>query len=192
MALKRELFVEGASVKATMVAAHLDWASRNIAQHAARLAAALGPDDRTLFAKPWLATDWVPFRYIVTLDRAIAALAGGEPEHVFEELGRHSARCNLGGAYKAFQADDPHRFLERAALLHTRFQNFGRAAYVPVGPRAARLEFAEYPAYSPVFCTSERGYIEEALVMMHAPDPRVDEVSCACAGDSACVFDARW
>ena len=63
------------------------------------------------------------------IDRAIATAVGGPAGEVFRELGRHSASLNLGGVYRSFVAEEPHRFFEQTALLHGRFQTFGRSAY---------------------------------------------------------------
>ena len=75
-----------------------------------------------------LATNWFPFRCLIELDRAIAALAGGDVSQAMRSLGRHSGAQNLTGTYRAFVADDPHRLFERTALLHSQFQNFGQSA----------------------------------------------------------------
>jgi hypothetical protein len=91
-----------------------------------------------------LATDWIPFGCLVAIDRAIAGLVGGDPQSVFRELGRHSALMNLGGVYKNFVADEPHRFFQQMTLLHGRFQNFGNSAYVKTGDRSGRIRIDGY------------------------------------------------
>ena len=122
--------------------------------------------------------------------RGIVAADGGDRDLIFEELGRHSARLNLGGAYKSFVPETPHRFFEQMNFLHRTFQNFGRSNYEKLGPRACRMRLEDYAEYSPMFCISGRGYYEEALRMMKAPGPiSATETSCQCAGDESCVFD---
>jgi uncharacterized protein (TIGR02265 family) len=182
-----------AAVKGTMVEAHLAWAESRLPDARTRLEPLLGADCVGFVRSNLLATDWIPLGCLVAIDRAIAALVGGEPSKVFRELGRHSATMNLGGVYKNFVADEPHRFFQQMTLLHRRFQNFGNSAYVKTGDRSGRIRIDGYEEYSPVFCTSGAGYVEGALEMMKAPGhPSVSEVSCQCAGDAACVYDLSW
>lgn len=140
-----------------------------------------------------LATSWVPLTSLIAVDRAIAAVVKGNPDDVFRELGRSSAVSNLSGIYAGFISDEPHRFFEKQARLHDRFQNFGASAYQENGPRAGQMRLTKYTEYSPVFCLSAVGYYQGALETMKAPGPiRVREVECTCAGSEACVFDLSW
>lgn len=190
---RREKLGDAARVKGTMVSAHLDWGRQRAPDLDARLASALGPEERRLVETPILATDWVPLRALVAIDRAIAAAAGGDPEAAWRAMGRHSALVNLSGAYKGFAADEPHKFFERQARLHGRFQDFGRAGYERVGERAGRIRLEDYAEYSPVYCASAGGFYCGALETMHVPGPiRAVESACTCAGDTACVFDLSW
>jgi hypothetical protein len=182
-----------AAVKGTMLHAHLAWASARSRGDAGAGAPTLDAECLRLLRGEFLDTDWVPFRCLVQIDRALAAAAGIPPEQVFRELGRHSASLNLAGAYKSFVAGEPHRFFEKAARLNDRFQNFGRCAYERLGERHGRMRHEGYEEYSPVYCASGLGYYEGALTLMNAPGPvHVFEVSCQCAGDPACVFDLSW
>ncbi len=176
-----------------MLQAHFAWAAERLgSEWKARLLKHLGANDSGPVASGIvLATEWIPLRTLVEIDRAIAAEAG-DPE-AFRKLGRHSAVLNLGGVYKSFVQEEPHRFFEQMALLHRRFLNFGRCAYEPAGPRAGRVRMENYPEYSSVFCGSAIGYYEGALQMMHVPGPIVaSETRCHCAGDGVCLFELGW
>ena len=189
---RQERLGEQAAVKGTMLHAHLAWAAGRPGG-AEPAAAALDAESRRLAAGDFLDTDWVPFRCLVRIDRALAAAAGMPPEQVFRELGQHSATLNLSGAYKSFVAEEPHRFFEKSARLNDRFQNFGRCSYERRGERRGRMRHEDYEEYSPVYCASALGYFEGALRLMKVPGPvHVFEVSCQCAGDPACVFDLSW
>lgn len=176
-----------------MVQAHLAWTREKLGDPLPRLAALLPSELVRLLERGVLATDWFLFSHLVATDRAIATLVGGAPDEVFRELGRHSAVRNLGGVYKTFLADEPHRFFGQMALLHDRFQNFGRSRYETTSPRSGRIHVEDYPEYSPVFCASGTGYYEGALRMMRVPGPLgVNETQCQCAGDPACVYELAW
>jgi uncharacterized protein (TIGR02265 family) len=176
-----------------MAEAHIAWAEARLPEARARLAPLLGAGCIGFVTAPILVADWIPLHCLVAIDRAIAKLVGGEAEQVFRELGRQSAITNLGGAYKGFVADEPHRFFQQTSLHHGRFQNFGQSAYVKTGDRSGRLKFDGYDEHSPVYCASSVGYFQGALEMMHVPEQAsVVEVACRCADDPACVFDLAW
>ena len=183
-----------AKVSATILQAHLSWAEEKWGQAAAaRLGPVLEDEARSLVGRSLAPTEQILFRDLVRVARGIAAVDGGDQETVYFELGRHSARLNLGGAYKSFVPETPHRFFEQMNFLHRTFQNFGQSTYEKVGARSGRIRLEEYAEYSPMFCISGRGYYEEALRMMKAPGPiSVTETTCQCAGDAHCMFELSW
>jgi len=193
VASKREHLVGGAQVKGTMIQAHLNWLRQQRHDPTTSLAPHLAPEVAKLTAHVVLATSWVPLTSLVAVDRAIAAVVKGNPDDVFRELGRFSATSNLSGIYAGFVSDEPHRFFEKQARLHDRFQNFGASVYKEIGSREGQMRLTKYTEYSPVFCLSAVGYYQGALETMKAPGPiRVRETLCTCAGDEACVFDLSW
>jgi hypothetical protein len=182
------------AVKGTMLQAHLAWARERFdAAGLEKLNALLPPAARGMLERPPLATDWVPLKTLLEVDRGIATVAGGRPEETFRALGHHSAVTNLQGVYKAFAREEPHRFFEQQALLHRRFQNFGTAHYERAGLQSGRLRIEGYANPAPAFCASGKGYFEGVLEMMKVPGPIVcTEVLCQCAGDPSCLFDLSW
>ena len=193
VASKREHLTGAAQVKGTMIQAHLNWVAKRGIDPATALAAHLSAETAKLVSHNVLATSWVSLSSLIAVDRAIAAVVKGNPDDVFRELGRFSATSNLSGIYAGFVSDEPHRFFEKQARLHDRFQNFGASAYKELGPRAGQMRLTKYTEYSPVFCLSAIGYYQGALETMKAPGPiRVRETLCTCAGDEACVFDLSW
>jgi predicted hydrocarbon binding protein len=193
VAIKREHLTGEAQVKGTMIQAHVNWLKGRGVDPKSALLPHLPPEVAKLVGHNILATAWIPLRSLIAVDRAIAAVAKGNSEDVFRELGRSSATANLSGVYAGFISDQPHRFFEKQARLHDRFQNFGTSTYKEVGPRAGLMRLTGYTEYSPVFCLSAVGYYQGALETMKAPGPiRVRETECTCAGDEACAFDLAW
>jgi predicted hydrocarbon binding protein len=182
-----------AAVKGTMLHAHLRWAAEHVSDLAAALQPHLDSECFTAVSPGVLDTQWVSLRCLVAIDRAIAQVVGGEPTEVFRSLGHHSAATNLAGVYHGYLDDEPHRFFDKMARLHRRFQTFGSSTYEIVGERAGRLRLHDYVEYSPVFCASAIGYYEGALETMQAPGPiHVVETSCTCAGESCCLFEMTF
>lgn len=193
MSAREERLGTAAAVKGTMLEAHLEWAAARLPDMVNTLAPLLAPEPAALVRGRILPIHWVPLHCIVAIDRAIATAVKLPPDEVFRELGRHSAKFNLGGVYKNYASEDPHAFLEKQALLHGRFCNFGRAEYVRTGARSGRISLHECAEFSPVFCTGGLGYYEAALELMKPPGPvRVADSACVCRGDSACVVDLSW
>jgi hypothetical protein len=194
MKARQEKLGERAAVKGTMLQAHVAWAVAKLgAGWMGKVPGGIDPVAAVFVSRGVLATDWVPFRALVAIDRGIAAAVGGVPEDVFRALGRHSATSNLAGAYKGFVQEDPHRFFEQTGILHGRFQNFGRFTYERTGTRSGLIHIDGADEFSPAYCVSGIGYYEGALAIMNAPGPiHVVETACQCAGDAACVFEVAW
>ena len=194
MKVRQEKLGGKASVKGTMLQSRVSWIGKNITQGMAGIEPHLDGESFALLNRLLVrGTEWIPFCRLIQIDRAIAAAVGGPPESVYHELGRHSASLNLGSVYKLFISTEPHESFQRMALLHNRFQNFGRLAYNKVGHRSGRITMQDYYEYSPVYCASALGYYEEALRIMKAPGPIVvTETSCQCAGEDMCLFELKW
>ena len=180
-------------VKGGVLEAHLSWADVEVAGGRDAIAHRLDGEAVERLKRGALATEWIPLSQLVAIDRAIAGEAGGNETAIPRALGRHSAELNLGGVYKSFVVEEPHRFFEQMALLHRRFLNFGRSVYEKGGERSGRIRLEDYLEFSPVLCASGRGYYEGSLAMMKVPGPvRVAEVMCRCHGDEYCAFDLAW
>jgi len=188
-----ERFDDKATVKGTMLRAHLSWAEKRFGPGYGSVRQHLSEPVLGLLTRMVLPTDWIPFSALIELDRAIAAAAGGDPEETWLALGRHSAALNLTGVYRSFIQGEPHRFFERMAVLHHQFQTFGRSVYERLGESAGRVRIESPSAYSPVYCTSGRGYYEEALRLLQAPGPiLVRHSGCATLGSPSCVYELSW
>jgi predicted hydrocarbon binding protein len=190
----QEKLGEQAAVKGTMLQAHLAWAIAELGEAwMDRVPGGIDPLAAVFVRRGVLATDLVPFRALIEIDRAIAKTKGGVPEAVFHALGRHSATSNLAGAYKGFVQEETHRFFEQTSILHRRFQNFGRFTYERTGDRSGRIRIDGCEEFSPAYCLSGIGYYEGALETLGSPGPiRIVETHCQCAGDAACVFEVSW
>lgn len=185
--------LEGGNVKGGMLRSHLQWAWENRADLSVDdLARRVSPATAAIVVARILPVAWYPFRAVVEVDRAIAEAVGGDAADVVRELGRHSARVNLGTSYKVYTRPEPHEFFESAARLHQQFMDFGRAVYERTGASSCRLAMDSYPCYSPVFCLSAAGYYEQATVLQGPARAEVRELECQCTGDARCLFDIRW
>lgn len=193
MKRKQEKLGDQAHVSATILAAHLAWAQQQWPDALQRLEKELDAERFQLVSRSFEESDWVRLSDMVAVARALARIAGGDPNATFYALGRQSAATNMAGAYGSFTPEEPHRFFDTMAFLHGSFQNFGRSSYEKLGPRAGRIRLEGYVEYSPVYCESGRGYYEEALRMMLAPGPiQAVETACQCAGDPACIYELSW
>lgn len=174
-------------VKGKMLAAHLTWLTERLGPQAKldELWNKLPAETRDRLQKAIDPLGWYPFADVVHLDRAIMALAG---DGTLAALGRYSAEKNV----PVYAIDgDAHRFLSLHAVLHSSFQNFGRAVYRS-GDDSGRIEISGYTAYSPVFCGSAPAFFHRVLERFGYIDIEVRERECHCRGDQRCVFELKW
>jgi predicted site-specific integrase-resolvase len=85
-----------------MLKAHLAWAETKIDEVLTKVEAQLDEESKGCLKVAMLATDWIPFRRAVRIDRAIAEVVAGESlEETLRQMGRHSAVVNLGGSTRS-------------------------------------------------------------------------------------------
>lgn len=139
-----------------------------------------------------LTSAWCAFESVVTLDRTIARVSGREERELMRDLGRYSAQVNLSTIYRAFHRDDIHDFFRNSATLHRQFQDFGTCVYEHAGDGHARITIRDSTCFSPVYCASETGYLEQVIATHGGTAASVTESACQCAGDDRCTFELRW
>lgn len=191
MSLRRESLA-GGRVKGAMVRAHLQFVKEQLGEAAlARTMSAL-PPSVAAEVQSILASTWCTFESLVVLDRTIARIAGRDERDLMRELGRYSARINLSTIYRAFHRDDIHDFFRHSAALHRQFQDFGVCAYEPLAGTHGRITVRDAACFSPAYCSSESGYLEQVIATHGGKDASVTESACQCAGDDRCTFELRW
>jgi hypothetical protein len=179
-------------VKGSMIRAHLEWLREHHPPATQTEVLARLPQEVALEATTALATTWCSFESLIRLDREIARVTDRDEAELMRELGRHSARVNLGTVYRAFRRDDIHEFFRRSAALHRQFQDFCSSEYVSSGATGGVVSLAGATCFSPVYCASAVGYYEEVIRIHGGAAANVTETSCQCAGDEACAYALRW
>jgi len=116
---------------------------------------------------------WVPFRTLVVLDHAIAAVLAPGDDSIYETLGRASARHRTEWLGEHAPLVSVHGFLSRVAEEHRRFHTFGRAEYQRLGFRHGQIAFFEFPEVDASYCLSGAGYLAGAIEMLGGAGPRV-------------------
>jgi len=135
---------------------------------------------------------WYPLRTLLALDRVIGASLAPDDPDIYEHLGAASARHRTEWLGEQARLMSVHGFLSRVAEEHRRFHDFGHAVYRRIGFTKGELSFSEYPEFDDVYCLSARGYLRSAVEFMTGGGALVDEKSCQCRGDAACVFALSW
>jgi predicted hydrocarbon binding protein len=175
-----------------MVRAHLKFVRDSLGEETlARTLAAL-PPHVAAEVDGILVSTWCSFESLVILDLTIARVAGRNSADLMRELGRYSAQINLSTLYRAFHRDDIHEFFRRSANLHRQFQDFGDCIYEQLGPASARISIRNAACFSPTYCSSEAGYLEQVIATHGGTAASVTESACQCASGDHCTFELRW
>ncbi len=136
---------------------------------------------------------WLEFELGDRLDKAIVAVLGGGNTQVFEDMGRASARENLGGPHSSFlQPPDPQKFLSKAALIYRFYYDTGQRTYEQTGPTSGVLTTTGSETFSIADCATVIGWYKEALAMLGARDVAIVEETCCARGDPACRYKVSW
>jgi predicted hydrocarbon binding protein len=182
----------GGHVKGAMVRAHLQFVRDRLGEPAVEQTLATLPPSAAAEIHSVLSSTWCAFETLILLDRAIARVAGQDERKLMRELGRYSAEINLKTVYRAFRRDEIHDFFRRSATLHKQFQDFGICEYEQLGPSQARIRIREAACFSPAYCASEVGYLEQVIAIHGGTDARISESTCQCAYDAVCMFELHW
>ena len=175
-----------------MVRAHLHFVRDSLGEETlARTLAAL-PPHVAAEVDGILVSTWCGFESLVILDLTIARVVGRDSADLMRELGRYSAQINLSTLYRAFHRDDIHEFFRRRANLHRQFQDFGDCVYEQLGSARARISIRNAACFSPAYCSSEAGYLEQVIATHGGSAASVIESACQCASDDHCTFELRW
>lgn len=182
----------GGRVKGAMVRAHLQFVRDQLGEPALALTLKALPPAVATEVQGILASTWCAFGSLIILDRTIARVAGRDERELMHELGRYSARINLSTIYRAFHRDDIHEFFRNSATLHRQFQDFGDCEYENVGEGHGRISVRNAVCFSPAYCASEAGYLEQVIATHGGTSASVTESACQCANDDRCTFELRW
>lgn len=182
----------GGHVKGAMVRAHLQFVRDRLGEAAVERTLAALPPHLADEVQGMLASSWCAFETLIALDRAIARITGEEERRLMRDLGRYSAQINLTTVYRAFRRDDIHEFFRRGASLHRQFQDFGTSEYEQLAGTQARIRVRDAVCFSPAYCSSEAGYLEEVIAIHGGTGSNVFESTCQCSGDALCTFELRW
>lgn len=189
---RRRESLAGGHVKGAMVRAHLQYVRDRLGEPALARTLATLPPPVAAEVNGVLVSTWCSFESLIALDLAIARAAGRSAEELVRELGRYSAQINLSTFYRAFHRDDIHDFFRHSAALHRQFQDFGACSYEQLGPTSARISIRDAACFSPTYCASEAGYLEQVIATHGGTEASVTESACQCAGDGHCMFELRW
>lgn len=189
--IRREALA-GGKVKGAMVRAHLQFVRDRLGEAAMTKTIAALPEAVAQEVQGVLTGTWCAFESLILLDRAISRAAGKDERELMRELGRYSAQINLSTVYRAFHRDDIHEFFRHSATLHRQFQDFGTCEYEHLGEGHGRISVRDAACYSPAYCSSETGYLEQVIATHGATSVSVTETSCKCAGDDRCTFELKW
>jgi hypothetical protein len=143
------------------------------------------------YVKTPLASSWCEFESLIELDKAIHQELKGKYPNVLALIGAASAELGIGRIYRSLDSESLIQFLESNASFHDQYQRFGIVHFEKT-PNGAKMIYANYPCYSPVFCASAFGYFLESILRHGGSEPTVTETKCQCLGEKTCTFEMTW
>jgi uncharacterized protein (TIGR02265 family) len=158
-----------------------------------RLLSAMPEADRTVLGGLIVAAGWYPFETGERLDRAIVDVLGGGDAAVLEEIGRKSARENLGGVHASFvKSGDPLGFLSQTKSIYKFYYSTGSRDFEPTGPTSGVITTRDAEDFSVADCLTVIGWHKEALALCGASNVRITETLCRARGDEVCKYELSW
>jgi len=143
------------------------------------------------YVKAPLASSWCEFESLIELDRSAHNELKAKYPNVLALIGAASAELGIGRIYRFLDTDSLLLFLENNAQFHDQYQKFGTVRFEKTA-NGARMIYANYPCYSPVYCASAIGYFMESILRHGGTDPKVTETKCQCLGEKTCTFEMTW
>lgn len=157
-----------------------------------KVVTSLPEEDRKVLSMP-TSVGWYEFELGERLDKAIVAVVGGGDTRIFRELGRKSARENLGGVHSSFlNPRDPRIFMAKAPVIYRFYYGSGERTWEPTGPTEGVLKTTGSETFSTADCATVMGWYEEALAMLGATNIAVTEETCCAQGGDACRYRVAW
>ncbi|HEU4383428.1 MAG TPA: TIGR02265 family protein [Anaeromyxobacteraceae bacterium] len=186
---------QSARVKGALLGARLTFVRERGGEKALeQVLSSLPAPDREIL-KGWiLPISWYPLELALRLDDAIArVLSPGDRRRIFLEMGRQSAQANLTGAQAPFvKAGDPHFFLANVPRMYATHHSRGRRTYERTGETSGVIRTFDAERVSRDDCLTVVGWLERALQLSGAAEPRVAEVQCRSAGAPHCEYRCEW
>ena len=155
--------------------------------------ASLPPEDQKVFGGMILNIGWFDLAAAMRLDEAIVRVLGRGDARLFEEMGRASARENLGGVHQnLLSPGDPQTFMKKAQVIYSFYYDVGFRTYETTGPNSGIMTTHDAQTFSAPDCATVVGWYKKALAMCGAKDVRISEVKCRARGDSVCQYEVEW
>ncbi|MCP4901682.1 MAG: DUF2378 family protein [bacterium] len=181
-------------VKGNILKARIAFVGQHFGEDAwANVLAAMSDDDEKQLSGIITNSGWYPFDVAARLDEAIVKVLGSGRTQVFEDIGKASARANLGSVHKGMLTPgDPAAFMAKADMIYRFYYDTGNREYEPTGPKSGVLTTHGAETFSAADCATVVGWYREALKMCGATNVMFKEETCRAKGGEYCRYTASW
>jgi len=150
-------------------------------------------DDRVIFQKRLLPTEWYPYKTFVNLLTLADKYFGKGDMSFAREQGRLNADADLAGVYKAFVKVGPTKFfVKRVMNIWKSYYDSGNLELIDVGEKKWHIRFSDFPEVKRIHCRNIEGWIERFLELCGAKGVKVNESQCRTKGAPFCQFDVEF
>lgn len=148
---------------------------------------------RPAFDKPIVNSGWYPYRAFTELLRAIDRRLGRGDLSSVEELGRRSAKDDLGNVFKIFASMlSVETVIRRSPIFWQKYCDTGAIECLEVVNNTFRCALKNVPDIDEAQCRLITGWIRGIGEATGAKSIEVKQVKCVHRGDPWCEYAGKW
>jgi len=167
--------------------------SKQRGQNLEEILTMLSPEDRDIFSKRILSTEWYPYSIYVNLGNLVDKIFGKGDFSLAREIGKLSAETDLGSVYKTFvHFQSPAIIIKRAMNIWGSYYDTGDVEVKEIFPGKAAMHIREFPNIGKFHCKNIEGWIEKFIELSGYKEAKVAETKCQTQGDDCCEFIMTW
>ena len=160
-----------------------------IQEHRERVEPLLPANPHHYFDTRIVLASWYPLEDYLTLLRFVVKLVPNPPVDFYEQMGRASAREQMGGIYSRLKEDTSRK--AALTLLATMYDT-GEMKMVERSPGRAVTDWVGFALPCRELCANFTGYQAERMKLQGLDDAKVRHTRCRAEGASVCRWEMTW
>jgi hypothetical protein len=153
----------------------------------------LPPEQRKIFEKPVLVSDWFDAKVLYSLMKAMAGGSNQDPRALYHQMGRQSCDDGLNTVYKIFyKLGSPSYIIEKGMRVWNNYYSDGVIVTLKSTPKMAHIRLTKNSFPDESMCIRLNGWMERAVELSGGKRIRLSHPSCVHHGQEYCEWEASW